>query len=68
MHWIIQEDLHHEHGFTMLLETLDRFCIPHTEVKCVPFTQGLPLSERIIPFQIDIQKFVMAIEAMEFDT
>lgn len=49
MHWIVQDNLHHEVGHNMLMETLERFSIPHTEVKCVPFTHGLPLSERIIP-------------------
>lgn len=49
MHWIIQDNLHREVGHARLIETLERFSIPHTEVKCVPFSHGLPLEERIIP-------------------
>jgi hypothetical protein len=49
MHWIIQDNLHREVGHMALIDTLERFSIPHTEVKCVPFSDGLPLSERIIP-------------------
>lgn len=49
MHWIIQDNLHNESHHTNLVETLGRLGIPHTEVKCVPFSDGLPLSERIIP-------------------
>jgi hypothetical protein len=49
MHWIIQDNLHHEAGHTNLLHTLERFDIPHTQVKVVPFSAGLPLSERIQP-------------------
>lgn len=49
MHWIIQDNLYQEEGHKTLIETFEKFSIPYTEVKVIPFTSGLPLEERMIP-------------------
>lgn len=49
MHWVIQNNLYREVGHARLLDTLDRFDIPYTEIDMVPCSQGLPLAERIRP-------------------
>jgi hypothetical protein len=41
MHWIIQENLYHESGWTGLVDTLERFKIPHSFHKVVPFVGDL---------------------------
>ncbi|KKN13654.1 hypothetical protein LCGC14_1004260 [marine sediment metagenome] len=41
MHWIIQDNLHDERGYDVLLETVKRFKLQHTFVKVVPFTHEL---------------------------
>lgn len=37
MFWVIQSNLHIDKGTERLFKTLDRFSIPHAEVKVVPF-------------------------------
>lgn len=37
MHWVIQENIFNEAGYSELLDVLTRFEIPHTVVKVVPF-------------------------------
>ncbi len=37
MHWVIQENLHGERGFQTLIDTLEKFEIPHDLVKVIPF-------------------------------
>src|SRR3990167_1046604 len=37
MHWIIQENIFNEYGYTQLLEVIERQAIPHSIVKVVPF-------------------------------
>lgn len=49
MHWIVQEDLHAEEGYTALLTGLERLSIPHTIVKVIPFSDGLPYDQQTIP-------------------
>ncbi len=49
MHWIIQDNLHREEGFVALIETLERFSIPHSVVKVLPFSDHLPTEEQTIP-------------------
>ena len=49
MHWIIQDNLYNEVGHSDLISTLERFDIPHSVVKVIPFTNGLPINERIMP-------------------
>lgn len=48
MHWIIQENLHREEGFSDLVDTLDKFDIPHSVVKVVPFVGDI-ISETPLP-------------------
>lgn len=50
MYWIVQDNLHEEHGHIALMDTLERFSIPHTVVKVLPFSDHLPTEERMIPF------------------
>jgi len=58
MHWIVQDNLHSEHGHIALMETLERFNIPHTVIKVLPFSSHLPTRERMIPL-VDPQGLVM---------
>lgn len=37
MHWVVQENLHGERGFQDLVDTFDKFKIPHDLVKVIPF-------------------------------
>jgi len=41
MYWVLQENLFNEYGYTQLLETLNKYDIPHTEVKIVPFIHDI---------------------------
>ena len=50
MHWIVQNNLHREHGHIQLIDFLTKMDIPFTEVKVVPFSYDLPLEERMEPF------------------
>lgn len=49
MHWIVQDNLHSEHGHIALMETLRRFEIPHDVIKVLPFSSHLPPADRMIP-------------------
>jgi len=53
MHWIIQNNLYAEKAWMTLLETVQRFGIPHSEHKVVPFVGDLepvatPASKNVI--------------------
>lgn len=41
MHWILQNNMFHEEGWQKLLTTLERFSIPHSVHKVVPFVGEL---------------------------
>lgn len=41
MHWILQSNLYHEEGMVELLATLERYSIPHSQHKVVPFVGEL---------------------------
>lgn len=41
LHWIIQDNLYEEQGYDVLVETVQRFNLPHTFVKVVPFSKEL---------------------------
>jgi hypothetical protein len=41
MHWILQQDIFSETGWTALVETLERFNLPHSVHKVVPFVGEL---------------------------
>lgn len=49
MHWVIQTDINREQGFIDLLDTLERFNIPHSVIKLIPFSSNLPPEERMTP-------------------
>lgn len=49
MHWIVQDNLYREEGFTALAETLQRFDIPHDVVKVLPFSDHLQPHEQTEP-------------------
>lgn len=50
MHWIIQDNLYLENKHNELKDFLARMEIPFTEVKVIPFSEGLSLSECMIPY------------------
>jgi len=41
MHWIIQNNLYNEDGFTRLIEALEKMKIPHSIHKVIPFVREL---------------------------
>lgn len=41
MFWVIQNNLYNEYGYTRLMETINRFSIPHAVVKPVPVIHKL---------------------------
>lgn len=50
MHWILQENIFNESAYTTLIETLERFDIPHSIHKVVPFVGELiPDPSTLIP-------------------
>jgi len=48
LHWVIQNNLHEEQGYDVLVETVKRFELPHTFVKVIPFSHEL-VSEDPLP-------------------
>ena len=48
MHWVLQENIFNEDGFGVLLDTLERFGIPYSEHKVIPFVGDL-IPEPSIP-------------------
>ena len=63
MHWIVQDNLHSEHGHIALMETLEKFDIPHDVIKVLPFSNHLPTRERMIPL-VEPQGLVMVCGAI----
>ena len=49
MHWVIQDNLYQENGYTALAEALLRLEIPHDVVKVVPFSEDLSEDQQTIP-------------------
>ncbi len=41
LHWIVQNNLYSERGYSVVLETIERFELAHTYVKVVPFSHEL---------------------------
>ncbi len=41
LHWVVQNNLYEERGYDTLAETIERFELPHTFVKVVPFSHEL---------------------------
>ena len=41
MHWVIQNNLHNEAGHVLLMSALERYNLPHTVVKVIPFVHEL---------------------------
>jgi hypothetical protein len=41
MQWVVQENIFNEYGYGRLIETLERFEIPFTVVKVIPFGGGI---------------------------
>lgn len=54
MHWVVQNNMFSEEGFTRLLSALERLGVPHSLVKVVPFSHDLvwvdaaPLDKNIV--------------------
>lgn len=46
MHWVVQSNLFREDGHARLLDALDRFGLPYTQVEVRPFTDAI---ETVIP-------------------
>lgn len=41
MHWVVQDNLYNEYGYVSLMETLERYRIPHTVIKIIPFIHDI---------------------------
>src|SRR5262245_22868470 len=41
MYWVVQEDIYREEGMRALLDVLERFGLPHSVHKIVPFVRAL---------------------------
>lgn len=41
MQWVVQENIFNEYGYGRLIETLERFDVPYTVVKVIPFGGGI---------------------------
>ncbi len=54
MHWVLQDNIYQEYGYEELLRVLERYEIPYTQVKVIPFIHEM------IP-DIDIDGPVMAV-------
>ena len=65
MHWILQDNLFDENNYCALVNSLERLNISYAVVKVVPFSQGLPWDQKIMPCAYPPGR-VMAIEHMEF--
>lgn len=50
MHWIIQDNLYLENKHNELRSFLERMDIPFTEVKVIPFSEGLSLDQCMEPY------------------
>lgn len=65
MHWILQNNIYSEEGYKSLVETLQKFNIPHSVHKCIPFVGKLdpepqPTQDKVIV----MGSYTLAKEAM----